>query len=130
MSYKLNVEESTVFGKGKFVDSKGKTECVVFVQQTTGAPITSKWTQGTQVKSLKEGEIERGTAIATFDENGKYPTDSLGKHAAIYLSHNDSGITVLDQWNSQGEVKQRLIRFNLPKETKRSNNGDVFFVIE
>jgi hypothetical protein len=130
MSYKLKVEESSVFGKGKFADNKGKTECVVFIQQSTGAPFTSKWIKGALVKSLKEGEIERGTAIATFDDSGKYPTDSLGKHAAIYLSHNDAGITVLDQWNSQGEVKQRLIRFNLPKETKRSNNGDVFYIIE
>lgn len=72
----------------------------------------------------------RGTAIATFDSNGKYPTDGLGKHAAIYLEHNALRILVLDQWNDQGEVKQRPIWFNRPKGTKRSNDADTFYVIE
>jgi hypothetical protein len=39
-------------------------------------------------------------------------------------------ITVLDQWNGQGEVKQRPIRFNQPNGTKRSNDADTFYVIE
>ena len=70
-----------------------------------------------------------GSSI-TFDSNGKYPTDALGKHAAIYLEHNTQCILVLDQWNDQGEVKQRPIWFNRPKGTKRSNDGDTFYVIE
>lgn len=130
MAYSLKVAESTVFGKEKYVNKKGNAECVVFVQQVTDAPETERWVRGRLVKSHKNGELTRGTAIATFDDNGKYPTDELGKHAAIYLTHDNTGITVLDQWRSQGEVKQRLIRFNRPIEAKRSNNGDVFYVIE
>jgi hypothetical protein len=130
MAYTLTIDETSVFGKGKFKNVKGNTECVVFVQKATGVPETPKWTRGRRVKSFKQDELARGTAIATFDEKGKYPTDKLGKHAAVYLSHDNKGIQVLDQWNDLGEVKQRLIRFNRPAGTKRSNDGDTFYVIE
>lgn len=130
MSYKLKVAESEVLGKGKYKNSDGNTECVEFIRQTTGAPATATWKPGTKVSTAKSGEIVRGTAIATFDDNGRYPSDGNGKHAAIYLSHDGSGINVLDQWNGQGEVLPRKISFNRPKSTKRSNNGDTFFVIE
>lgn len=130
MSYLLNIEEKLVYGKKKFANAKGNTECVEFIRQVTDAPETPKWVRGRSVKSFKTGDLARGTAIATFDEKGKYPTDALGKHGAIYLSHNNEGIDVLDQWNSQGEVLNRTIRFNRPEGTKRSNDGDTFYVIE
>ena len=82
------------------------------------------------MKSFKSGDLASGTAIATFDDKGKYPTDGLGRHGAIYLSHNNEGIEVLDQWKAQGEVLKRTIRFNRPEGTKRSNDGDTFYVIE
>ncbi|MCL4746997.1 MAG: BPSL0067 family protein [Burkholderiaceae bacterium] len=129
-TYKLQIPESSVFGAGKFKNAKGNTECVEFVRQATGAPRTADWRRGLQVRLATQQQIERTTAIATFDDDGRYPTDSLGQHAAIYLSHDDQGVVVLDQWNSQGEVKERLIRFGRPKETSRSNNGDTFYVIE
>lgn len=129
MSYKLKVKESAVSGKKKYVNAKGNTECVVFVQQAAGAPVTTKWARGIQVKAASSTKIPRGTAIATFDSKGRYPTDSFGMHAAIYLSHDKDRILVLDQWNSQGEVKQRPIWFNRPK-SPRSNNGDTFYIIE
>lgn len=75
------------------------------------------------------GSIRRGTAIATFDKNGKYPTDALGKHAAIYLSHDAKGITVLDQWNKQGEVLKRTISVHRP-HTPRMNSAKHYYVIE
>ena len=75
MPYLLNVEENSVYGKKKFVNAKDHTECVEFIRQATSAPETSKWTRGRLVKSFKSGELKRGTAIATFDDNGKYPTD-------------------------------------------------------
>ena len=76
------------------------------------------------------GEIPRGTAIATFDANDRYPTDALGRHAAIYLTHDEHRILVLDQWNAQGQVLQRPIWFKRPKGTKRSNDADTFYVIK
>lgn len=130
MSYLLQIKEDEVYGKGRFANKKGNTECVEFIRQATGAPETAKWVRGRQVKSFKSGELAKGTAIATFDGNGKYPTDTLGKHAAIYLSHDQQGITVLDQWNAQGEVKKRIIRFHRPEGTSRSNDGDTFYVIK
>jgi len=130
MSYKLKVSEKDVFGKSKYVSPSGKTECVEFIRQSTGAPETLVWKKGKKVSDANFGEIARGTAIATFDAKGKYPADGLGKHAAIYLEHNAHRILVLDQWNDQGEVKQRPILFNRPKGTKRSNDAETFYVIE
>ncbi|MDH2433490.1 BPSL0067 family protein [Pokkaliibacter sp. MBI-7] len=130
MSYTLHVAETNVFGKGKYTNALGNTECVEFVLQTTNAPQTSLWKRGKKVSEARFNEIPRGTVIATFDSSGKYPIDALGKHAAIYLEHNSQGIVVLDQWNAQGEVKQRTIRFNRPAGTKRSNDADTFYVVE
>jgi hypothetical protein len=130
MPYKLAMSENEVLGKGKFANAKGNTECVVFVQQAAGAPPTSMWSRGLRVKDAKDAEIPKGTAIATFDDNGKYPTDGAGKHAAIYLSHSSTAIRVLDQWKSQGEVKERSIWFDKPAGTSRSNDANTFWVIE
>lgn len=130
MSYKLRGLEHDVFGKAKYVNAQGHTECVEFVRQSTGAPGTIAWKMGTKISEAKPGEILRGTAIATFDTNQKYPVDNKGKHAAIYLQHNNTRILVLDQWNDQGEVKERPIAFNRPTGTRRSNDADTFYVIE
>lgn len=130
MSYRLQVSEKDVFGKSKYVNRQGKTECVEFIRQASRAPHTSGWTQGMKVSDAKPGEILRGTVIATFDLNGRYPVDGLGKHAAIYLEHNADRILVLDQWNDQGAVKQRPIHFKRPTATRRSNDADAFFVVE
>jgi hypothetical protein len=130
MSYIMTVKENEVFGKNKYANDKGNTECAYFVQQVTGAPETAKWKKGAYVLDAKPGDIKKYTAIATFDAQGKYPNDQLGKHAAIYLSHDQNGISVLDQWNAQGEVKVRTIRANRPKGTKRSNDAATFYVID
>jgi hypothetical protein len=130
VSYKIAVKEVEVLGENKYVDEHGHTECVAFVRQVTGAPKTTLWKQGKWVKDAKPFDIPRGTAIATFDANRKYPTDVFGKHAAIYLGHDDKRIIVLDQWRTQGKVKERPIWFNRPAGTKRSNDGDTFYVIE
>lgn len=128
MSYTMKVKQSEVFGHNKYVNHQGLTECVEFVRQVSSAPVTSLWKPGIQVKAALIGKIPPGTAIATFDDQGKYPMDTRGKHAAIYLGQSAVGIQVLDQWNAQGEVLPRTIRFNHPG--KRSNNGDTYYVIE
>lgn len=127
MPYRLNVSEE-IARRTSYVDAAGKTECAVFIQQACGAPQTSLWSKGILVKGAPAGSIPRGTAIATFDAAGRYPTDNQGKHAAVYLSHDEHEIRVLDQWNGSGGVKPRGIRFGRPSES-RSNNGDTFFVI-
>jgi len=130
MSYRLKVAEKDVLGKGKYKNVQGNTECVEFVRQTTNASQTTLWKQGKKISEIKPGNIPRGTAIATFDSKGRYPTDNHGKHAAIYLTHTNEKIIVLDQWKAQGEVKERSIWFKRPKGTKRSNDADTFYVIE
>ena len=130
MSYLLKLSEKDVLGKGKFKNKKGNTECVEFIQQATDAPETSAWKKGLKVSEAGPTDIARGTAIATFDDAGKYPTDTLGKHAAIYLSHDKIAIRVLDQWNAQGEVKPRPIWFGRPDGTPRQNDASTFYVID
>jgi hypothetical protein len=129
MPYKLQQAEADVLGEKQFINAKGDTECVEFVRQATGAPQTTFWKPGVHVVNAKVGTIPRGTAIATFDKDGKYPTDALGKHAAIYLSHDVEGIRVLDQWNKQGKVLPRTIHINRP-DFPRINSAKQYFVIE
>ena len=129
MPYKLKLAETKVLDPKQFVNAKGNTECVEFMRQATSAPQTSFWKPGLRVVDAKSGSIARGTAIATFDDSGKYPTDVLGKHAAIYLSHDAIGIQVLDQWNSQGRVLPRTIYTNKP-DVPRVNAAKHYFVIE
>lgn len=117
-------------GRGKWRNATGNTECVELIRQTTSAPHTSRWRPGVRVMDTAPGDIPPYTAIATFDKNGRYPTDNNGKHAALYLSHNKSGIRVIDQWNNQGEAKERTIRFGQPPGRSRSNDGSTFWVIE
>ena len=129
MPYKLNISEDDVFGKAKFTNSKGNTECVEFVRQATGAPQTTLWKKGIAIFSATQSSINRGAVIATFSDSGKYPIDGNGKHAAIYMSHDALGIRVLDQWNKQGEVLERVIYFSKPS-IPRSNAGKAFYVVE
>ena len=130
MSYQLNVSEEEVKGKGKYKNAAGYTECVVFVQKAAGAQHTSTWRPGLKISEAQAGQIPRGTAIATFDSNGRYPTDGRGRHAAIYLENNSQRIVVLDQWNDQGEVRQRMIWFHGKPGTSRSNDANAYYVIK
>jgi hypothetical protein len=103
----------------------GDGQCVAYVKESAGAPATSKWAEGTKVKG---GDIPTGTAIATF-QNGKYTNDTGGKsHAAIYISQDDTGLLVWDQWTGQ-PVHKRTITFANGTKPPR-NDGDAFSVIE
>lgn len=129
MPYYLDRPESEVLQDGQFVNALGKTECVEFVRQATGAPRTSLWTKGQSIIETQPGLIQRGVAIATFDNAGRYPTDNQGKHAAVYLWHDPFGIRVLDQWNAIGHVRERTI--HLKKMLfPRSDCAKWFFIIE
>ena len=43
MSHVLKVPERDVFGTAKYVNKQGKSECVEFVRQSTGAPQSAIW---------------------------------------------------------------------------------------
>lgn len=119
MSYRCDNPEKY---ENKVVDNG---ECVRFVQVAANVPHTTTWIQGEQVKG--SAYIPKGTAIATFAD-GKYPTDRNGKHAAIYISHDDYGIEVWDQWRGR-PVAKRTIAYK-EGDPYRSDDGDCFYVIE
>jgi|CXWL01.1.fsa_nt_gi hypothetical protein len=105
----------------------GNGQCVVFVQHCTNAPNTALWKKGKKVRG--DLLLVNGTAIATFDENGKYPNKPTGNHAAIYVGQDTVGIWVFDQWVRQGAVKKRRIRFK-GGVGDPVDDGDAYFVID
>jgi hypothetical protein len=107
----------------------GAGHCVDFVKASAGAPQTGAWREGAEVYG--NPHIAPGTAIATFDSDGSYTSES-GNHAAIYLYQDDSGLWVYDQWQGQ-PVHKRLIRFEGGSGGmwgSKSNDGTRFAVIE
>jgi hypothetical protein len=107
----------------------GAGHCVDFVKASAGAPRTDAWQAGAQVHG--NPHIAPGTAIATFEADGSYTSES-GNHAAIYLYQDERGIWVYDQWQGQ-PVHRRLIRFEGGSGSKwgsKSNDGTRFAVIE
>lgn len=119
--------------------SVGNGQCVAYTQKAANMPRTVAWKRGALVKG--NTAIAPGTAIATFDANGRYGNHTDGSsHAAIYLGQDASGIQVLDQWMTykklpSGErvatphyVSKRTIRFH--KAPRAENNGDNYYVVE
>ena len=107
----------------------GAGHCVNFIKAAAGVPRTAAWQEGAAVRS--NPHVVPGTAIATFDADGGYTSES-GNHAAIYLSQDGRGIWVYDQWQGQ-PVHKRLIRFEGGSGAKwgsKSNDGRRFAVIE
>lgn len=83
---------------------------------------TAQWKKGTPVKGNKT--LSEGTAIATFNAQGQYHG-----HAAIYVSQDDTGIQVYDQWitGTGKSIGPRTIKW---KGHGVSNNGEGFYVVE
>lgn len=119
--------------------SVGNGQCVAYTQKAANMPRTVAWKRGALVKG--NTAIAPGTAVATFDANGRYGNHTDGSsHAAIYLGQDASGIQVLDQWMTykklpSGErvatphyVSKRTIRFH--KAPRAENNGDNYYVVE
>ena len=107
----------------------GAGHCVDYVKAAASVPRTAAWREGARVRG--NPQIPRGTAIATFEPDGSY-TSETGNHAAIYLDQDDDGIWVYDQWRGQ-PVHKRLIPFEGGSGAKRgskSNDGRRFAVIE
>jgi hypothetical protein len=75
-----------------------------------------------------EGAWQRylsSTAIASF-RDGVYQND----HAAIFVSQDDKGITVYDQYNHPKKAwGKRVLRFDLKPKGDYSNDGEYFYTI-
>jgi hypothetical protein len=90
----------------------GTGHCVPFVREATGAPITTQWRSGAKVRDNPDLAI--GTAIATFDANGRYGNHTDGRsHAAVLIAVRDNGLLVADQWlgpisaSTHNQISQR-----------------------
>jgi hypothetical protein len=84
--------------------------------------LTTTWKPGRKVRG---NNISPGTAIASF-RDGKYQND----HAAIFVSQDEKGITVYDQYNHPKKVwGKRVLRFDLPQKGDYSNDGEYFYTI-
>ncbi len=92
----------------------GDGQCISLIKTCSMAPNTDQWKAGDKVLSLPQGTIPAGAVIATF-KNGRYP-NMTGYHAAIYISHDEQGIWVWDQWLGK-PVHKRLIRNRVDKAT-------------
>ena len=100
-------------------------ECAAVVKKYTGAPATYLWRQGDRVRG---NQLPMGTAIATFDERGRFPSKT-GYHSAIYLYQDEQGIWVVEQFPGayDGTIGMRRLNFG---GSGRPNNGDNFCVIK
>ncbi len=127
MAYTLKKEPKDIINNETFVNDKGNHECVVFTQMAASAPGTATWKRGIKVMEASKGDIPFGAVIATFDENGKYP--STERHAAVYRSHDTTGINVYDQWNAKGKVTERFIK-SKKKPKRDKDDADWFWVVD
>lgn len=105
----------------------GSGQCVALVQTADpNVGLTRTWAQGSQVQG--NTELKPGTAIATFDANGRYANATDGSsHAAIYLGQDERGIQVLDQWAGK-PATYRTIRWS-SATGQASNTGSKFYVV-
>jgi hypothetical protein len=109
---------------GQVVDNG---QCVRFLQVAADVPHTSHWRRGLRVRDALD--IERGTAIATFNSAGKYTNSTDGSsHAAFFLAKQNNGLLVSDQWKGQ-PVHQRVLRYKDGGGTA-NNDGSRFYIIE
>jgi hypothetical protein len=126
----VSLEHAAKFDGKVLVDKPGwrenKGECATGVQYVffeAGKPLgkVATWKQGIKVRG---NNIPPGTAIASF-QNGKYAED----HAAIFIRETKEGLEVWDQFkNPKKPWGKRVLYFSKNKD--RSNNGDMFYVIE
>ena len=106
--------------------SVGSGQCVAYVQETAGAPLTSAWRRGALVQD--NVAIRSGTAIATFNADGTYGNHGDGSsHAAIFLRQDGTAIYVLDQWWGHA-VSERAIHFRPAQRSE--NDGRNYYVVE
>jgi hypothetical protein len=106
----------------------GSGQCVDLVKDACGIGHTSTWQQGATIAN--NPDLKPGTAIATFDQNGKYGNHTNGSsHAAIYLGPSTKypgGIRVYDQWAGH-PASERDIR---PSGGSAVNSANAYSIIK
>jgi hypothetical protein len=82
----------------------GNGYCVPYVQSITEVGVTKTWKPGQKLSDRPE--LAKGTAIATFNDEGVYASNSSGNHAAIFDGYDTKdgreGFYVYDQYRVWG----------------------------
>ena len=106
-------------------------ECVSLTKHFSGAPCSDCWRAGPPVIG---SDIPRGTAVATFDENGRYPKGKNHQNSGIYIESGNAPNTflIIDQWDEIPGVRPAhpaRERGLGPKPGQRSDNSLAYSVI-
>jgi hypothetical protein len=123
----------------KFIGrSIGNGQCVAFARAAANMPHSGEWGKGELVQGAA---LAFGTAIATFDKNGRYANDTHGaSHVAIYIGQDARGIKVLDQWVEKRKLPDGSVKPYVQNVTERTiyfgskpkpvNDGRNYYVVE
>lgn len=104
----------------------GNGHCVAYVREAAKLGHTSTWRAG----DAPTRDTPAGTAIATFDDDGRYGNHTDGRsHAAILIAWEPEGLRVWDQWLGQ-PVHSRLIRFPVIGKPTAANDGHAYRLID
>ncbi|MGO9413425.1 MAG: BPSL0067 family protein [Spirochaetia bacterium] len=111
-------------------DQAGGVQCVGLVKYYTKCGGTGTWKKGAMVKDSPQ--LKAGTAIATFDSQGRYPSHKSGNHACFFLRFmpGNKGITVLEQhvMPNKNKIQTRNILYRQGKGTP-SDDASAYAVI-
>lgn len=101
--------------------------CMRHVQVVAGVTHSSTLRRGASAQTV---EMERGTVIATFNDEGGYANATDGSsHIAIFLDRGPDGeLTVVDQWLGK-PVGERVIR-NKNGEGPACDDASRYYVAE
>lgn len=127
---------------GKPMGLVGSGECVDLTSHLTGVTQnTTLWRRGPKVVNADgtiNSAVQPGTAIATFDANGRYPRGKVPKNSATFLgpgiAAGRGSISVMDQWNAHGQSPAELpqsrdVRYYADSSKNVSNNSNAYYVI-
>jgi hypothetical protein len=133
----------SLVGKDAVVEDPGYgVQCVALVKIYTINDAGQKcarsrdWEAGTSVKdAVDAGTIERGTAIATFNKDGKYLSAPTGNHACLFVEaqKDGSGFLVLEQHVDPipDRIQNRVLKYQGKPDNGaiQMNNGDCYSIV-
>ena len=118
------------------IDKNYGVQCVGLLKYYSDCGGTKSWTKGDDVSGACDAKtIARGTAVATFNSEGKYASNPTGNHACFFIEEqkDGSGFLVLEQHVDPfpEKIQIRVLKYNgVPKGGKiEMNNGDCYSVI-
>ena len=100
----------------------GEGECVDLIKALVPGLIdvsTQRWVKGANVKDSLG--LARGTAIATFGPNGRFPREDTGQHACLFVAHAGAGIWVVEQYQLSRRVLFR--HMEIPRMSGQNSDG-------